>query len=115
MNPPTKKNPNLMPSNTVLPMITQEPNSVPQKLLMAKLSPDLTQLPFPMVVSKLLPTPLITITVMLLMSNTKELPSTLRPNLTTQHLLTSLLLLMHLPQLPLPRPRLNNKKDNGIS
>jgi hypothetical protein len=117
MNPPTKKNPNLMPSNTVLLMITQEQNSVPQKLLMAKLSPDLTQLPFPMVVSKLLPTLLIIITVMLLMSNTKELPSTLRPNLTTQHLLTSLLLLMHLPQLPLPLPlpRLNNKKDNGIS
>merc|ERR1711935_202114 len=96
----------------------QEPNSAPLNLLMAKLSPDLTQLPFPMVVSKLLPTLLIIITVMLLMSNTKELPSTLRPNLTTQHLLTrlllltSLLLLTHLPQLP---PRLNNKKDNGIS
>jgi hypothetical protein len=91
-----------MPSNTELLMITLVPSSVPLKLLMAKLSLDLTQLPFPTVVSKLLPTLLIITTVMLLMSNTKELQSTLRPNLTTQHLplLTSLLLL---------QPRLNKK------
>merc|ERR1719410_526767 len=101
-NPPTKKSPNPMPSNTELLMITLVPSSVPLKLLMAKLSLDLTQLPFPTVVSKLLPTLLIITTVMLLMSNTKELQSTLRPNLTTQHLplLTSLLLL---------QPRLNKK------
>jgi hypothetical protein len=91
-----------MPSNTELLMITLVPNSVPLKLLMAKLLLDLTQLPFLTVVSKLLPTLLIITTVMLLMSNTKELQSTLRPNLTTQHLplLTSLLLL---------QPRLNKK------
>merc|ERR1719367_2472594 len=83
MNLPTKRNPNLMPSNTVLLMTTQAPNSVPKKPLTAKLSQDHTKLPFPTVVSKPLPILLIIITVMLLTSNTKEPPSTLRPNLTT--------------------------------
>merc|ERR1719336_656187 len=84
MSLPTKRNPNPMPSNTVLLMTTQAPNSVPKKPLTAKLSQDHTKLPFPTVVSKPLPTLLTIITVMLLMSNTKEPPSTLRPNLTTQ-------------------------------
>merc|ERR1719220_476139 len=83
----TKRNPNLMPSNTGLLMTTQAPNSVPKKPLTAKLSQDHTKLPFPTVVSKPLPILLIIITVMLLTSNTKEPPSTLRPNLTTQPLL----------------------------
>merc|ERR1712166_395244 len=76
------KPPSLMLSNTELPMNTPELISVLQKLLMAKLSLDLTKLPFPMVVSKPSPTPLITTTVMSLMSNTKVSPSTPRPNLT---------------------------------
>merc|ERR1712008_310499 len=80
---PSMKHQNLMPSNTVLPMTTPELNSVLQKLLMAKLSLDLTKLPFPMVVSKPSPSPLITTTVMSLMSNTKVSPSTPRPSLTT--------------------------------
>merc|ERR1712238_95644 len=80
---PSMKHQNLMLSNTVLPMTTPEPNSVLKRLLMAKLSLDLTKLPFPMVVSKPSPTPLITTTVMLLMSNTKVSPSTPRPSLTT--------------------------------
>ena len=83
-------------------MITQKPTSKPQKPEMDMQPVVHTELTFPMVVSKLLPTLLIITTVMLLMSNTKELQSTLRPNLTTQHLplLTSLLLL---------QPRLNKK------
>merc|ERR1711997_1239979 len=75
--------PNLMLSNTVLPMITPEPNSTPKRPLTAKPFLDLTKLLFPMVVSKLSPTPLITTTDMSLMSNTKVPPSTPRPNLTT--------------------------------
>merc|ERR1719228_221188 len=42
LNLPTKRNPNLMPSNTVLLMTTQVPNSVPKKPLTAKLSQDHT-------------------------------------------------------------------------
>merc|ERR1712238_378266 len=76
------KHQNLMLSNTVCPMTTPEPNSTLKRPLTAKLSPDNTKLLFPMVVSKLSPTPLITTTVMSLMSNTKVSPSTLRPNLT---------------------------------
>merc|ERR1739838_285994 len=79
------KHPNPMLSNTVLLMITLEPNLTPKRPLTAKPLLDLTQLLFPMVVSKLSPTPLITTTDMLLMSHTKVSPSTLRPNLTTQH------------------------------
>merc|ERR1712051_906638 len=77
------KPPSLMLSNTVLPMTTPEPNSTLKRPLTAKLLLDHTQLLFPMVVSKLSPTPLITTTVMSLMSNTKVSPSTLRPSLTT--------------------------------
>merc|ERR1712021_56518 len=84
-HPSTTNHPNLMMGNTVLPMITPEPNSTPKRPLTAKPLLDLTQLLFPMVVSKLSPTPLITTTDMLLMSHTKVSPSTLRPNLTTQH------------------------------
>merc|ERR1712161_179288 len=80
---PSMKHQNLMLSNTVLPMTTPEPNSTLKRLLMAKLSLDLTKLPFPMVASKPSPTPLITTTVMSLMSNTKVSPSTLRPSLTS--------------------------------
>merc|ERR1711956_131716 len=65
-NPPMKHQ-NLMLSNTVFPMTTPEPNSTLKRPLTAKLSP----------------TPLITTTVMSLMSNTKVSPSTQRPNLTT--------------------------------
>merc|ERR1712172_87427 len=75
--------PSLMLSNTVLLMTTLEPNSTLKRPLMAKPSLDLTKLPFPMVVSKPSPTPLITTTVMSLISNTKVPPSTLRPSLTT--------------------------------
>merc|ERR1739838_628802 len=79
------KHPNLMLSNTVLPMITPELNSVPKRPLTAKPFQDLTKLPFPMVVSKPSPTPLITTTDSSLMSHTKVPQSTLRPSLTTQH------------------------------
>merc|ERR1739838_413343 len=77
------KPPSLMLSNTVLLMTTLEPNSTLKRPLTAKLLLDHTQLLFPMVVSKPSPTPLITTTVMLLMSNTKVPPSTPRPSLTT--------------------------------
>merc|ERR1712086_494309 len=80
---PLMKHQNLMLSNTVFLMTTPEPNSTLKRPLTAKLSPDNTKLPFPMVVSKPSPTPLITTTVMSLMSNTKVSPSTPRPNLTT--------------------------------
>merc|ERR1712008_97121 len=80
---PSMKHQNLMLSNTVFPMTTPEPNSTLNRPLTAKLSPDNTKLLFPMVVSKPSPTPLITTTVMSLMSNTKVSPSTPRPNLTT--------------------------------
>merc|ERR1712008_351963 len=79
---PSMKHQNPMLSNTVFPMTTPEPNSTLKRPLTAKLSPDNTKLLFPMVVSKPSPTPLITTTVMSLMSNTKVSPSTLRPNLT---------------------------------
>merc|ERR1712038_285219 len=102
MSLPTKRNPNPMPSNTVLLMTTQAPNSVPKKPLMAKLSQDHTKLPFPTVVSKPLPILLIIITVMLLTSNTREPLSTLRPNLTTQPSPLTSPLLPHQHTSPLP-------------
>merc|ERR1712203_544847 len=80
---PSMKPPSLMLSNTVLPMTTPEPNSMLKRPLTAKLLLDHTQLLFPMVASKPSPTPLITTTVISLMSNTKVSPSTLRPSLTT--------------------------------
>merc|ERR1712203_1213675 len=80
---PSMKPPSLMLSNTVLPMTTPEPNSMLKRPLTAMLLLDHTQLLFPMVASKPSPTPLITTTVISLMSNTKVSPSTLRPSLTT--------------------------------
>merc|ERR1712203_801934 len=79
---PSMKPPSLMLSNTVLPMTTPEPNSMLKRPLMAKLLLDHTQLLFPMVASKPSPTPLITTTVISLISNTKVSPSTPRPSLT---------------------------------
>merc|ERR1712159_185534 len=80
-----KKPPNHTLSNTELLTITPELTSTPKKPLTVKPSLDLTKLPFPTVESKPLLIPLITTTVMSLMSNTKVPQSTpnTNPNPTT--------------------------------
>merc|ERR1712018_508447 len=95
------------PTPTPWLMTTQRPTSTSKSPMMeTAMSRDLTLLLFPMAESRLSSTPPTDMTDLLLMSPTRELPSTQRPSHTTQLLHTSQLLSMPLPQPTMPKPSL---------